>query len=381
MTACRLIELTGGPAERGEHYGRAAQAEILRGVEGYLVRMRDTGFPLHELDSLAELFLPKIEAFDPEQLEEMRGIARGAEVPLSHILLLNARTEILKLAGNAALRAELEHERGADGCTTIVVQPERSADGTLIHAHNWDWKASCADTCVVLRITGTDAPDMLVFTEAGALARFGFNAAGIAITGNYLECERDYRRAGVPLALLRRKVLRQWNYSEAIGTVYTMPKSASNNLCLSHAPSGVVHDLECAPDETFVIEPSDGLLVHSNHWLSPVALTRLRDTGVSSSPCSFWREQRARRLLMNARRIDDHLLETVLRDEMGSPLSICVPPRRSAITGMSATVASLIMRPEQGEMRLAMMPSAGGQFRTYRLEREIAPAQPEPANA
>jgi isopenicillin-N N-acyltransferase-like protein len=234
---------------------------------------------------------------------------------------------------------------------------------------------------VVLRITGTDAPDMLIYTEAGALARFGFNAAGIAITGNYLESERDYRRAGVPLALLRRKVLRQWNYSEAVGIVYTMPKTASNNLCLSHARSGVVHDFECAPDETFVVEPVDGLLVHSNHWLSPVALTKLRDTGVGSSPCSFWREQRARRLLTNERRIDDAVLEKVLRDSEGSPLSICVPPRPSAITGMSATVASLIMRPERGEMRLAMMPSAGGEFTSYRLGRKAATALPEPANA
>jgi isopenicillin-N N-acyltransferase-like protein len=381
MAACRLIELSGGPAERGETYGREARDQIALGVDNYLAQMRNSGFPLEELDALAELFLPTIEAFDADQLEEMRGIARGAGLPLAHILLLNARTELLKFAGNAALRATVEAERGSDGCTTIIVQPERSADGRLVHAHNWDWKATCAETCVILRITGTDAPDMLVFTEAGALARFGFNAAGIAITGNYLECERDYRASGVPLALLRRKVLKQSNYSDAFGAVYTMPKMASNNIAISHAPSGVVHDLECAPDETFVVEPSDGLLVHSNHWQSPVALAKVRDTGIANSPCSHWREQRARRLLMNERRIDDAALERVLLDGEGTPLSICVPPRRSAFTGISATVASLIMRPAIGEMRLAIMPATGGRFATYRLERERVVALAEPADA
>jgi isopenicillin-N N-acyltransferase-like protein len=380
MATCRLIELTGGPAERGEHHGREAKAEIARGVGAYLAQMRDSGFPLNRLDALAESFLPTIEAFDADQLEEMRGIARGAAVPLSHIILLNARTELLKLAGSAALRAGMEAE-GADGCTTIVVQPERSADGHLVHAHNWDWKASCAETCVILRITGTDAPDMLIFTEAGALARFGFNAAGIAITGNYLSSDRDYRQSGVPLALLRRKVLKQWNYSEAAGAVYTMPKVASNNIALSHAPSGVVHDFECAPDETFLLEPTDGLLVHSNHGLSPIALAKLRDTGIGDSPCSPWREQRARRLLTNERRIGDAVLEAVLRDSEGSPLSICIPPRPSRITGRTATVASLIMRPARGEMRIAIMPSAGGQFSTYRLQRARAESQTEPASA
>ena len=35
------------------------------------------------------------------------------------------------------------------------------------------------------------------------------NAAGISITANYLESERDFRQTGVPLALIRRKVLEQ----------------------------------------------------------------------------------------------------------------------------------------------------------------------------
>ena len=63
---------------------------------------------------------------------------------------------------------------------------------------------------------------------AGVLARFGFNSVGISITGNYPECERDYRTLGVPLALIRRKVLEQ---------------TASNNIIVAHA-AGVAIDFE-----------------------------------------------------------------------------------------------------------------------------------------
>ena len=42
--------------------------------------------------------------------------------------------------------------------------------------------------------------NILTFAEAGGLARSGFNAAGIAITANYLESDRDYRTIGVPPA-------------------------------------------------------------------------------------------------------------------------------------------------------------------------------------
>jgi isopenicillin-N N-acyltransferase-like protein len=368
VDACKLVEIWGSPRDRGIRQGEAAAGEIRRGAARYLAQMENTGLAESGVAELAEAYLPTIAAFDSGFVEEMRGIAEGADVPFAHVVLLNARTELLKLAGDPALRAGLAAERGAEGCTTIVVQPERTPDSVLIHAHNWDWKASCADTCVILRVRADHGPDILTFTEAGGLARFGFNAAGIAVTGNYLECERDYTQLGVPLALIRRKVLQTGNPSEAFGAIYTTPKSGSNNLALSHAGSGVVHDLECAPDETFVVEPIDGLLVHTNHWISPVAQAKLRETGIGDSPCSFWREQRARRLLAGDRTIGVEQIRRVLLDTEGTPLSICVPPRASSITGRSATVASLIMRPALGEMEVAMMPTEGGRYGRYTLD-------------
>src|SRR3546814_14277720 len=102
------------------------------------------------------------------------------------------------------LRAKLAAIEDPDGCTGLVALPGATAAGRLIHAQNWDWKAECAETAVVLRIRRDDGPDILTFTEAGALARCGLNAAGIAITAKYLESDRDYGVVGVPLALIRR---------------------------------------------------------------------------------------------------------------------------------------------------------------------------------
>ncbi len=370
IQACRLLEIWGSPSERGVRYGHGAADEIRRGTSHYIAQMKGLGLSEGALAELVDAYLPLIADFDAGHVEEMAGIAEGAGLPLSHIVLMNARTELLKLAKEPVLRAGLLAERHAEGCTTIIVQPERASDGVLIHAHNWDWKASCADACIILRIRNDDGPDMLTFTEAGGLARFGFNSLGIAITGNYLECERDYRQLGVPLALIRRKVLQQDNPTLAFGAAYTTPKSASNNLAISHAGTGIVHDLECAPDETFVVEPQDGVLVHSNHWRSPAALAKLRETGIADSPCSFWRQQRAERLLAPHTKISLDEVRMVLSDTEGSPLSICVPPRASSVTGQTATVASFLMRPALGEMQVAMMPSQGGQFVRYSIEGE-----------
>src|SRR3546814_1247789 len=63
-------------------------------------------------------------------------------------------------------------------------------------------------------------------------------------------------------------------------------------------------------------------------------------------------------------------VRAVLLDDAGSPLSICVPPRPSSLTGPTAPVASILMRPALGEMEIALMPSQGADYRRYALRSE-----------
>jgi isopenicillin-N N-acyltransferase-like protein len=246
--------------------------------------------------------------------------------------------------------------------------PPAAAAGRLIHAQNWDWKAECAHTTVVLKVRRDDGPDVLTFTEAGALGRCGMNSVGIAITANYLECERDYREMGVPLALIRRKVLEQEHLALAMRAVYTTRKSASNNMIVSHA-QGVAIDFECAPNETFQVHPTNGLLVHANHWLSPVALAKLTDTGITSTPDSLYRDLRVQSLLApHAGRIDRETVKAALFDNFASPWSVCRPPRPSLSNNLSATVAMIVMEPALGVMEVAMLPGLNREFARYTLD-------------
>jgi isopenicillin-N N-acyltransferase-like protein len=304
-----------------------------------------------------------VDAFDPAYVAEMRGIARGAEVAFEDVMLLNCRTEILQLAKRGMVA-----EEDPDGCTGAVLLPEATADGALLHGQNWDWKSECAETGVVLRIRREDGPDILTFVEAGGLARAGLNAAGIAITANYLESDRDYRQEGVPLSLLRRKVLEQSQVALAVRTVYATPKSASNNVMLSHA-SGWALDIECAPDESFLVQPEDGVLVHANHWRSAVALSKLRDTGIASTPDSVYRDRRVLAALEAKRgrlTLDD--LRDAFFDDWQSPWSVCRPPRMNLGGNLSATVAMILMRPAEGHMEIAPLPALNRHFTAYRLD-------------
>jgi isopenicillin-N N-acyltransferase-like protein len=368
---CPLIELSGAPYERGRDYGRKAQARIAKGIAHYSGQLKTMSIGPAEIKGLVDDYLPVIEGFDAGFVVEMRGIAEGAGVSFEEIALLNARTEILKMGSRPDLRARLAAALAKDepdGCTGLVALPGATRDGKLIHAQNWDWKAECAETAVVLRIRRDDGPDVLTFVEAGGLARCGMNSAGIAVTANYLESDRDYSQVGVPLALIRRKILDSEHVALAMRAVYSTPKSASNNMIVSHR-EGVAIDFECAPDESFQVHPERGLLVHANHWQSPVALAKLKDTGIANTPDSLYRDIRVRDLLSpQIGSITTDSVKTALFDDFATPWSVCRPPRPGITNNLSATVAMIVMEPASGTMDVAMLPALNRTFQRFSLD-------------
>src|SRR5581483_253849 len=368
VEAFPFIEIAGAPAERGYSYGQQAKDRIAASLAHYKAQTRRLELTDADIGRIVRNYLPMIERFEVRYIDEMHAIAEGAGVPFEDIFFVNARTEILKLAVRPELRAQLADSDVPDGCTAVIVMPSATSDRTLIHAQNWDWKVECASTGVVLRIRRDEGPDVLTFTEAGMLARSGFNANGIAITGNNLESSRDYKQIGVPLPLIRRKALESTYLAHALHAVHATPKSGSNNMAVSHA-DGIAINFECAPDETFQVLPEHGLLVHANHWVSPAALSKLKDTGIAFSPCTLYRETRVRELLRpRVGAITADTVKSALLDDWQTPWSVCRPPRQDfGRDTRSATVATVVMQPASGVMDIAPLPAFDPRFTTYRL--------------
>lgn len=363
-----LVDVSGTPTDRGKAHGEQARGRIHASVALYAGQLERFGFGQDDVERFGDMFLPRLRQWAPDLVEEMEGIAAGANLGLSSIVLVNARTEILQLA---------KREKGIsddepDGCTGAVILPEAAKAGRLIHGQNWDWRAECAETSIVLRVRRDDGPDLLTFTEAGGLARSGFNAAGIGITANYLESDRDYRDIGIPLPFIRRRALEARHFAHAIRVVATTPKSCSNNMMLSTA-EGFAVDIECAPDEAFPTYPETDLIVHANHWQSPIALSKLRETGLSDVPDSLYRDYRVRRHL-TARHGDitaDDLKEALF-DDFGAPFSVCRPAIREGGGNLSATVAMIIFEPASGIMEIAPLPADNRTFARYELAMDEA---------
>lgn len=358
-----FVAVGGSPYERGVQYGKAVPERVRRSIGLYGGTLDELGLTAPEKARLINGFAKEIAAFGAHYLDEMRGIADGAGVSLDDIVLINARTEIVAQARREKNRPEAEDD-AVDGCTGAVILPERSSTGRLIHGQNWDWRAECADTAIVLRVARDDGPDFMTFVEAGGLARCGVNAAGISITANYLESERDYRQSGIPLVLIRRKVLEQRHFAMAVRVVAATPKACSNNMMLSTA-EGFAIDFECAPDEVFPIYPEDGLIVHANHWVSPVALAKLKDAGLLGD--SFYRDWRVHKLL-GPGKISPDDLKSAFFDDFAAPFAVCRPVLPNSAGDLSATVAMIIMDSSEGTMDVAPLPAHCRDFTRYSLK-------------
>lgn len=362
ITPFPLVEMSGPPRERGRQYGAQATDRIGRSVDYYVAQLAAAGIDWPAAKALAAEYIPLIEAFSPSQLDEMRGIAEGAGVDVEGIVIVNARTEMMF---GATAKDEIDAD---DGCTGVIAMPEATHNGHVLHAQNWDWREECVHTGVVLRIQRDDGPDILTFTEAGGLARSGLNAAGITVTGNFLSCERDYKQQGVPLPLLRRHILECAHFAMAIHTLASNPRSCSSNMMLGDA-AGEAINFECAPDELFCLYPEGGLITHSNHFLHPVAQTKLRDTYLATSPDSLYRHRRVRKLLTpkhGTLTADD--LRDALFDDYGSPYSVCRPPRAVANGPVTATAAMIVMDAAEGMLQAVPGPYANRTVTEYRLQ-------------
>jgi isopenicillin-N N-acyltransferase-like protein len=114
-------------------------------------------------------------------------------------------------------------------------------------------------------------------------------------------------------------------------------------------PGGMAVDLEARPGasgELVTIEPTGGVLVHTNHF---VATPLVEDVGLSWAPDSPARYARVARLLASRKgAISLELLEEVLRDHAGYPNSICAHlDEADKPSEQGRTAASLVMDLEE----------------------------------
>src|SRR5512138_1642658 len=305
-----LVEVYGTHREMGCQIGEAQRQQVQHSIENahLLIEQSYSTLELTWQGAIIQSrkYLPFAEERYPQYVEEMRGVAEGANVTFDDVMALNAMEAVTMDA--------LHLTR----CTSFAVNEERTADGHVLAAHNEDWIPEDENDVYVISAKPRDEPPFLAMTYGGLLPNVGFNAYGIAqlIDSVY----PTDSRIGIPRLVVSRAVLGSRRISGAIGRALVPHRAAGYNHLIAHE-SGEMYSIEVSARRFEILHGQDGYMVHTNHYLSP----HMRE--VESDPeeliSSRVRYFRANRLLRQTSQHSLKSLQAIQKDHVNLPNSIC----------------------------------------------------------
>src|SRR5262249_55821190 len=143
-------------------------------------------------------FLPLFERHCPHIVEEIRGLAEGAGLPLAEALAVQIRGEL-----------------GAGGCTTFVISRRGTVSGQVLVGQNSDVEPELEEYAYVLLVRPPDKPAALMWTFGGMIGYHGLNGAGVAHFANSLAGGPAWKM-GLPHYPVKRLMLEQQTLDDVL---------------------------------------------------------------------------------------------------------------------------------------------------------------------
>ena len=345
---------------RGLRFGREHRDAVGLTVDTY-ERLFDAlhGLAEADLDQIGGKVRSRLERHAPDLAAEIEAIAAGAGVPAERLMAINARTEII---GGAA-RPE---------CSVVGVGRPADGRGPLL-AQNWDWHPNVAGALVIWTVIEPDGTWFTTLTEAGILAKVGLNSRGLALCLNILGSSADGGDGGMPIHVLLRQVLQRCDEMEAVERMIAAQSySASSALSVIARDAGksTMRSFEVSPSGVETLTDRDGILLHTNHFLDlPLGLV---DRYRSDWPDTVARlEELERRFAGGGEPLGDREVRAALSSHEAEPTSICCHDANNAsFAHRQQSLASILMRPEEGRLKISDGPPCTTPFR------EVRPPQP-----
>jgi isopenicillin-N N-acyltransferase-like protein len=299
-----VIEVRGSHREVGWQIGERMRPTLQR----MLPRLREdlvTGVTWEDMLQQGRTYLAHSRAVYPRYVDELEGIAEGADLPFEELFL--------------EMCEELWEAAAWRGCTDLVARGRATADGSTLVAHTNDLGPETEEELVILKVQAGDEPEFLGVSVAGAGYSAGFNAAGISMTGNQVSCNDI--RPGVPRLLIVRAILAARRLEEALNACL-LPQRASNYNNVVADAYGEVYSMEGSATDCEPIYIDGDILAHANHYISlPMRRFEADRNDIGGSVI---RHNRAMRLLReNYGQLSPQRLRQILTDHANYPGSIC----------------------------------------------------------
>jgi isopenicillin-N N-acyltransferase-like protein len=347
-----ILHVSGDSIKRGREQGEGARSQIQLALSHYRQLVPDLLHrPWQSALLEAQKYLQHAQEIYPAVLDEMRGIAEGADVAFEEVWTLNCFE---------ALTDSQEH---SPSCTTLAVRDDQTESGHVLLAHNEDWLSLDQDTLYLVHSKPKEGPDFLGLTYGPLLVNIGLNAEGIGV-GIDSVYSTDVR-VGVPRIIYSRTILGAKTMTDALRACMPKRRAAGYHFLLADA-NGSLFSVETSAMQHEIIDGERGWLVHTNHYLSPRLKGIEKERTYANSHVRFQRATRLLRDRLGCVTMDD--LQQLLRDHANQPDSICAHPDPSLpLHDNYQTLASLIMDLSERLLWVAKGPPCQGEFHSYRL--------------
>ena len=362
-----LIRVAGTHREIGSQIGEACSEQVHRSIQKARALI-DSVYEQLQLNwegakIQARKYIPFVQERYPEYVEELVGIAMGADVDFDDLAVLNAMEAVTMDALHLTK------------CTSMAVNDDRTADGHVLLAHNEDWLPEDEEDVYLVHASPEGEPIFLAMTYGGLLANIGFNSAGIAQC-----CDSVYpndSRIGIPRVFASRAVLAARTPAEAISSMLVPHRAAGYNHLLAHE-SGELYNVEVSARRFAILYAEDGYLAHTNHYLD--ARMQTIENEPDELIATRVRYFRALRLLKSTQLHTVKSLQSIQRDHINYPNSIC----NHAVADLSPldrekTINALVIDLTTRAMHLAWGNPCENHYHTFYLDEGMATdAQPVP---
>ena len=351
MSRFQHHRLRGTPREVGRQHGEALRSMIRAHLELiYTQGAQRSNLAPETGRRWALAFGPMIGEAAPHFLEEIEGVAEGADIAQSEALLLQVRQEVAHVARFGAVDLE---------CTSFAVSGPYTRAGTTFAGQNADLAGGIEAFSAVVTFAVTGKPAVMMLVPAGQISYLGISSEGLSADANFLRSAGW--RTGFPRYLLTRFAIEQPTLKAAVDAALTPRRASSRNLLLADR-TGAMVDIETTAQE-HGLAWGDGCLVHANHHVLP-GMAGHETATAEELHNSGRRQDRIAALMEEHRgRIDATVLKTVLRDHANRPHSICAHPGER----VSYSFASIVSDLEAGAMEVAVGPPCEHDYVRYEV--------------
>ena len=326
MNRIRVIKLCGTPYEMGYAHGQRFHDEIHMFTEERVRLCQDADWTGQNLSraaviALAEACVAEHQAYAPDLMQELQGMADATGLSLAELVINNGFTDFIDVVYNLGAEREptIAPPLVADNCTAFMVPPSRSASGQAFLGQTWDMHASATPYVILIHGQPDDAPEFLTFTITGCVGMIGMNSEGICVGINNLMATDG--QIGVTWPFVVRQILQQASLDAALECLTGAKLAGAHNYMLMDR-QGRGYEVEAMSTSHHVQSLADETITHTNHCLIQQNLDVARERPPESRTSSENRLRRARELLANnAVTVED--LMALTRDDV----AICTRPK------------------------------------------------------